>query len=61
MANQKLTICFARRGYSGSGGAESYLRRLAEGVSKNGYRTRLYTTDDWPEEDRSFGEVIRLG
>lgn len=60
MANHKLTICFARRGYSHSGGAESYLRRLAEGVSKNGYRTRLYATDDWPAEDRSFGQVIRL-
>lgn len=61
MANQTFTICFARRGYSGSGGAESYLKRLAEGVSKNGYRTRLYTTEDWPEEDRTFGQVIRLG
>ncbi|HJT79574.1 MAG TPA: glycosyltransferase family 4 protein [Chthoniobacterales bacterium] len=61
MADQTLTICFARRGYSGSGGAESYLKRLAEGVAKNGYRTRLYATDDWPEEDRTFPEVIRLG
>lgn len=61
MANQKLTICFARRGYSGSGGAESYLKRLAEGVSNNGYKTRLVTTDDWPENDRTFGEIVRLG
>ena len=61
MPNQNLTICFARRGYSGSGGAESYLKRLAEGVSKSGYPPRLYTTDDWPENDQSFGRVIRLG
>jgi UDP-glucose:(heptosyl)LPS alpha-1,3-glucosyltransferase len=56
-----LTICFARRGYSGSGGAETYLKRLVEGVSQHGYRTRLFTTNDWPAEDRGFGEIIRLG
>ena len=58
--NRKLTICFARRGYSGSGGAESYLKRLAEGVARRGYATRLFTTNDWPAEDRSFGSVVRL-
>jgi UDP-glucose:(heptosyl)LPS alpha-1,3-glucosyltransferase len=61
MANQKLTICFARRGYSPSGGAERYLRRLAEGVAERGYRTQLLTTDDWPGDDSAFGEVVRLG
>jgi len=61
MPEKKLTICFARRGYSGSGGAESYLKRLADGVAQQGYRTRLFTTDDWPTEDRSFSEVIWLG
>jgi len=60
MANRNLTICFARRGYSGSGGAEAYLKRLAEGVSNRGYATRLFTTDDWPADDRSFGSVVRL-
>jgi len=61
MSSPKLTVCFARRGYSGSGGAESYLKRLGEGVSHQGYRTRLFTTGDWPAQDRSFTEVIRLG
>jgi UDP-glucose:(heptosyl)LPS alpha-1,3-glucosyltransferase len=62
MPNQKLTICFARRGYSASGGAESYLKRLAQGVMNRGYKTRLFTTDDWPATDKSsFEEVIRLG
>ena len=60
MTTQKLTICFARRGYSASGGAESYLKRLADGVANQGYRTRLFTTDDWPADDRSFGQVVRL-
>lgn len=57
----KLTVCFARRGYSESGGAERYLRRLAEGVAEHGYRTRLFASDDWPENDRAFGQVVRLG
>src|SRR4029077_11624286 len=61
IAKYKLTVCFARRGYSESGGAERYLRRLAEGVAANGYRTRLFATEDWPENDRTFGEVVRLG
>jgi len=60
MANRNLTICFARRGYSGSGGAEAYLKRLAEGVSDRGYSTRLFTTDDWPADDPSFGSIVRL-
>ena len=60
MSDRKLTICFARRGYSGSGGAESYLKRLAEGVADRGYRTRLFTTEDWPEHDQPFADVIRL-
>jgi len=61
MVNSHLTVCFARRGYSGSGGAESYLKRLGEGVAGQGYRTRLFTTDDWPKDDRSFGQVVWLG
>jgi UDP-glucose:(heptosyl)LPS alpha-1,3-glucosyltransferase len=60
MTPKSLTICFARRGYSPSGGAESYLKRLAHGIADQGYQTRLFTTDDWPAEDRSFGQIIRL-
>jgi UDP-glucose:(heptosyl)LPS alpha-1,3-glucosyltransferase len=56
-----LTVCFARRGYSETGGAERYLRRLAEGVQAHGYRTRLFASEDWPENDPAFGQVIRLG
>jgi UDP-glucose:(heptosyl)LPS alpha-1,3-glucosyltransferase len=60
MSNRKVTICFARRGYSPSGGAENYLKRLAEGLSSRGYSTRLFTTKDWPADDRSFGQITRL-
>src|ERR1700760_3056417 len=61
MSNPKPTVCFARRGYSSSGGAETYLKRLGQGVAQQGYRTTLFTTDDWPTNDRSFGQVVRLG
>src|SRR4051812_10198688 len=60
MPATKVTIAFARRGYSGSGGAESYLKRLAEGVRREGYETRLFATSDWPSKDPSFSEVVRL-
>jgi UDP-glucose:(heptosyl)LPS alpha-1,3-glucosyltransferase len=60
MPATKVTIAFARRGYSGSGGAESYLKRLAEGVRREGYETRLFSTSEWPSKDPSFSEVVRL-
>jgi UDP-glucose:(heptosyl)LPS alpha-1,3-glucosyltransferase len=60
MPTTKLTIAFARRGYSASGGAERYLKRLADGVARQGYQTRLFATSDWPAKDASFSEVVRL-
>lgn len=60
MSNDNLTIGFVRRGYSPSGGAEAYLRRLAEGLAGRGHQTHLLTSPDWPMDDLSFGEVSRL-
>jgi UDP-glucose:(heptosyl)LPS alpha-1,3-glucosyltransferase len=60
MPNDKFTIGFARRGYSASGGAEAYLKRLAEGIVARGHRTRLFTTSDWPDSDWGFGEITRI-
>src|SRR5215467_9552105 len=57
----KIRIAFARRGYSGSGGAEVYLKRLAEGVAKAGHEVQLVTTNEWPEEQWPFGSIKRLG
>jgi UDP-glucose:(heptosyl)LPS alpha-1,3-glucosyltransferase len=53
-------IGLVRRGYSGSGGAEAYLLRLASGLHSRGYRPTLYTTRGWPEDRWPFGELIRL-
>lgn len=59
--NQKLRIVFVRRGYSRSGGAEAYLKRLAAGIVKAGYEVQLVTTNEWPEDQRPFGSIKRLG
>ena len=60
MSNGKLTIGFVRRGYSPSGGAESYLKRLARGVVARGHQAHLFASPDWPTDDLSFNEITRL-
>ena len=57
---KKLRIAFVRRGYSRSGGAEAYLKRLADGVVGAGHEVQLITTDEWPGEQWSFGSIKRL-
>ena len=58
---RKLTIGFVRRGYSPSGGAESYLKRLARGLVDLGHEAQLFTTDDWPANEWPFGPITQLG
>src|SRR6266511_3366741 len=58
---KKLRIAFVRRGYSRSGGAEAYLKRLADGFVKAGHEVQLVTTNEWPEEQWPFGSIKRLG
>jgi UDP-glucose:(heptosyl)LPS alpha-1,3-glucosyltransferase len=60
MSNGKLTIAFVRRGYSPSGGAEAYLKRLAQGIVELGHEAQLIATDDWPPDDWSFGSITRM-
>ncbi len=57
MSNGKLTIGFVRRGYSASGGAESYLKRLARGIVDLGHSVQLFTTNDWPPSEWPFGSM----
>lgn len=59
MGSDNLTIGFVRRGFSSSGGAESYLARLASGVVEKGHSVRLYTSE-WPPDEWRFGEITRL-
>ena len=60
MPSNHLTIGFVRRGFSSSGGAESYLKRLAAGVVAKGHEARLYTSADWPADEWSFGPITRV-
>ena len=60
MRSNHLTIGFVRRGFSSSGGAESYLKRLAAGVVEQGHQVRLYASADWPSDEWSFGPITRV-
>ena len=55
-----LSIGFVRRGYSTSGGAEAYLKRLAAGLSAQGHEAQLFTTAEWPDAEWSFGPLTRM-
>jgi UDP-glucose:(heptosyl)LPS alpha-1,3-glucosyltransferase len=57
---EKLRIAFVRRGYSPSGGAERYLKRLARGVIEAGHEIQLIASNDWPEDQWPFGLIRRL-
>jgi UDP-glucose:(heptosyl)LPS alpha-1,3-glucosyltransferase len=58
---KKLRIAFVRRGYARSGGAEAYLKRLADGIVKARHEVQLVATNEWPEEQWPFGSIKRLG
>jgi UDP-glucose:(heptosyl)LPS alpha-1,3-glucosyltransferase len=58
--SRNLSIVFVRRGYSPTGGAEAYLKRLARGVTKAGHDVQLVSTNDWPEVEWPFGLITRL-
>ena len=49
-----------RRGYSPSGGAEVYLKRLAQGIVDLGHAAHLFATEDWPINEWGFGPVTRV-
>jgi UDP-glucose:(heptosyl)LPS alpha-1,3-glucosyltransferase len=57
---KNLSIVFVRRGYSPSGGAEAYLKRLARGVIEAGHEVQLVATGDWPDSEWPFGSITHL-
>ena len=57
---RNLSIVFVRRGYSPTGGAEAYLKRLAGGVIEAGHDLQLVATNDWPAAEWPFGSITRL-
>src|SRR3984893_16897146 len=60
MSQERLTIGFVRRGYSASGGAEAYLKRLGRGVVDAGHSAQLFATNNWPQNEWPFGAITRL-
>ncbi len=60
MDSDHLKIAFVRRGFSSSGGAEAYLKRLAHGVHTAGHEAHLVTTEDWPANEWPFGPLVRV-
>ncbi len=58
--DKRLSIVFVRRGYSQTGGAEAYLKRLARGVLDAGHDAQLITTNDWPQNEWPFGTLHRF-
>jgi UDP-glucose:(heptosyl)LPS alpha-1,3-glucosyltransferase len=57
---KNLSIVFVRRGYSPTGGAEAYLKRLARGVTEAGHEVQLISTNDWPDSEWPFGSIKHL-
>ena len=57
---KNLSIVFVRRGYSSTGGAEAYLKRLARGVMEAGHDLQLVATHDWPDNEWPFGSITHL-
>ena len=60
MSNGKLRVGFVRRGYSPSGGAEAYLKRLARGIVDSGHEAQLIATNDWPQSEWPLGPLKHL-
>src|SRR2546423_6028887 len=60
MSNVKLNIALVRRGYSPSGVAEAYLKRLARGIVELGHEVQLISSENWPDNEWKFGSITRL-
>jgi UDP-glucose:(heptosyl)LPS alpha-1,3-glucosyltransferase len=51
-----MKIGLVRRGYSPTGGAENYLRRLAAGLEAAGHAGVLFASPEWPVAERAGAE-----
>ena len=60
MPERALTIGLVRRGYSATGGAEAYLKRLGRGLREAGHSPRLFTSAEWPAQEWRWGPMTRL-
>ncbi len=56
-----MRVGLVRRGYSATGGAESYLIRLAVGLAAAGHVPVLIGSEDWPADRWPNTEIVRVG
>ncbi len=57
-----MKVGLVRRGYSASGGAERYLLRFAEGLTRAGHSWGLFSDADWPADliERHGGSLQKI-
>src|SRR6202051_247697 len=55
-----MKIGLVRRGFSRTGGAESYLKRFGRALADSGHRATLYSTQAWPQAEWLYGSLVRL-
>ena len=51
-----MKIGLVRRGYSATGGAENYLRRLGDALWEQGHKLVLFASPEWPADQRLKGQ-----
>src|SRR5947208_15829214 len=57
---KRLTIAFVRRGYSQTGGAETYLKRLGRGMLDAGHDAQLIITGEKPKNEMTLKSLNHL-
>jgi UDP-glucose:(heptosyl)LPS alpha-1,3-glucosyltransferase len=55
-----MKIGLVRRGFSRTGGAEAYLKRLGRALADAGHEITLYGTPDWPPAEWPYGKVVAV-
>jgi UDP-glucose:(heptosyl)LPS alpha-1,3-glucosyltransferase len=55
-----MKIGLVRRGFSRTGGAESYLKRLGRALSDAGHQLTLFATEEWPAAEWPYGLLVRF-
>jgi UDP-glucose:(heptosyl)LPS alpha-1,3-glucosyltransferase len=55
-----MNIGLARRGFSRTGGAESYIKRLGRALAEAGHTATLYSTKDWPRGEWYYGRLVHV-
>ncbi len=53
-----MKIGLVRRGFSRTGGAEVYLKRLGRALVDGGHAVTLYATPDWPQAEWPYGPMV---